>query len=385
MSSIETRRNPANGDVSYRVRFRHQGKNRAVTFVTEDKATSWRVVLDTLGADAALLLLAEPQTPRTLTVADLIDHHIEHLTGADEGTLKRYRRIHDDHLRPRFELISAEHLTRDDVKKWVLEARLLNGNPPAPKTLRNWHSLLSDALSGAVERGVLPANVAKGVKLPRADADAGEDMVFLTRDDFDVLYAETPPQWQPFVLLLFLTGIRFGEATALTVGALDRATHSARIHTAWKQSGKQGAPKSKKSRRTVAVPEPVFVALAPLLAGKSPDDLVFLSPRGARVRSGNFYNGVWGPLVERVEPRIGKRPRVHDARHSFASWALQAGIPLPVVQRQLGHESITTTVDTYGHLARSDFDPLLSLGAGLTLPVGVDGPARALPGSAAPR
>jgi len=339
------------------------------TFATEAAAVKWKSVLDTIGADAALILLEAPETPTTTpTVAKLIDHHIEHLTGADEGTLARYRRIQTQHLRPWFEKIPADRLTRDDVSRWVLEARLLSGEAPAPKTLRNWHSLLSDALSSAVERGTLPANVAKGIKLPRMDADAGEDMVFLTRDEFDLLHAETPERWRPLVLLLALTGIRFGEATALTAGAFDRATNSARIHTAWKQSGKQGAPKSRRSRRTVAVPEAVFEALEPLLDGKRPDDLVFLSPRGLRVRSGNFYNGVWGALADRVEPKIGKRPRVHDLRHTFASWAIQAGIPLPVIQRQLGHESITTTVDTYGHLARSDFDPLLHLGASLTRP-----------------
>ena len=368
MSSIETRHNAATDTLSYRVCFRHRGKQMKPTFATEAAAEKWKAVLDTIGPDAALILLEapEPTSPAVPTVADLIDHHIEHLTGADEGTLARYRRIQTQHLRPWFEKVPADKLTRDDVSRWVLEARLLNGEKPAPKTLRNWHSLLSDALSSAVERGTLTANVAKGVKLPRMDADAGEDMVFLTRDEFDILYAATPAQWQPLVLLLVLTGIRFGEATALTVGALDRKTHSARIHTAWKQSGKQGAPKSRRSRRTVAVPEVVFEALEPLMAGKAPDDAVFLSPRGLRVRSGNFYNGVWSKLVERVEPQIGKRPRVHDLRHTFASWAIQANIPLPVIQRQLGHESITTTSDVYGHLARSDFDPLLYLGAGLS-------------------
>lgn len=368
MSSIETRRNPAKGTVSYRVRFRHNGKNRAPTFVSESKARAWQAILDSLGPDRALALLEEDPTAPAPTVADLIDHHIEHLTGADEGTLARYRRIQDTHLRPQFEGVVADTLTRDDVARWVLEARLLNGKPPAPKTLKNWHSLLSDALSSAVRSGHLSTNVAKGVKLPRADADAGEDMVFLTRQEFSILYAATPARWQPLVLTLALTGIRFGEATALAPGALNRATHEARIHTAWKQSGKTGAPKSRKSRRTVVVPEDVFAALAPLLEGKRPGDLVFLSPRGRRVRSGNFYNNVWGPLVDRIEPVIGKRPRVHDLRHTYASWAIQASIPLPVIQRQLGHEHISTTVDTYGHLARSDFDPLLSLGAGIEIP-----------------
>jgi integrase len=367
VSSIETRRNPATGSDSYRVRFRHEGKNRAVTFVSEAKAEAWRNILDTMGAPIALGILEDVET-QAPTVAALVEHHIDHLSGVESGTVARYRKILEDHLAPAFGQVPGDRLTRDDVARWVNEARLLNGDAPSPKTLRNWHGLLSDALSSAVKRKVLEVNVAKGVNLPRADAEAGEEMVFLTREEFAVLLDKVRPQWRPLVLTLALTGIRFGEATALTVSALDRASHSARIHTAWKQSGKQGAPKSKKSRRTVAVPDQVFAALEPLTAGKAPHDLVFLSPRGMRVRSGNFYNAAWKPAVDAAEPIIGKRPRVHDLRHTFASWAIQANIPLPVVQRQLGHEHISTTIDTYSHLARSDFDPLLSLGTGITLP-----------------
>ena len=385
MSSIETRHNPATGTDSYRVRFRHQGKNQAVTFVTREQAEAWKVILDTLKPAAALRLLAEPEQADAPSVAAVVAHHIDHLTGIDAGTDSRYRRILADHLEPRFSQIPVDQLTRDDVSRWVKEARLLNGKVPAPKTLRNWHSLLSDALSGAVERGIVPANVARGVNLPRRDADAGEEMVFLTREEFGILLSHVREPWRPLVLTLALTGVRFGEATALTVGALDRATRSARIHTAWKQSGKQGAPKSKKSRRTVAMPDEVFAALEPLTAGKLPHDPVFLSPRGKRVRSGNFYNNVWKPAVDGSEAAIGKRPRVHDLRHTFASWAIQAGIPLPVVQRQLGHEHISTTIDTYSHLARSDFDPLLSLGSGINLPAAQEPPAPPAISAAGPR
>lgn len=368
MSSIETRHNAATDTLSYRVCFRHRGKQMKPTFATMAAAEKWKSVLDTIGPDAALILLEapEPAAPAVPTVAELIDHHIEHITGADDGTLARYRRLSEQHLRPRFEKIPADKLTRDDVSRWVLEARLLNGEAPAPKTLHNWHSLLSDALSSAVEAGTLPANVAKGVRLPRLDAAGGEEMVFLTHSEADVLYAHVPDRWKPLVLTLLLTGMRFGEATALTPGALDRAHNEARIHTAWKQSGRQGAPKSRKSRRTAKVPDAVFDAISPLVEGKKPSDLIFLSPRGLRVRSGNFYNSVWGPLMDRVEPLIHKRPRVHDLRHTYASWAIQSGTPLPVIQRQLGHEHITTTIDTYGHLARADFEPLLHLGAALS-------------------
>ncbi len=58
--------------------------------------------------------------------------------------------------------------------------------------------------------------------------------------------------------------------------------------------------------------------------------------------------GMEGPRGDRPAPA---RPRVHDLRHSHASALIAAGVPLPVVQRRMGHESIQTTVDVYGHLA----------------------------------
>jgi integrase len=40
------------------------------------------------------------------------------------------------------------------------------------------------------------------------------------------------------------------------------------------------------------------------------------------------------------------------SRHTNASWPIQGGVSLLVIQRHLGHESIQTTVDRYGHLDR---------------------------------
>ena len=57
-------------------------------------------------------------------------------------------------------------------------------------------------------------------------------------------------------------------------------------------------------------------------------------------------------LVRAKEAGLTKKPRVHDLRHTNASWLIQAGVPLTVVQRHLGHESIQTTSDRYGHLDR---------------------------------
>ncbi len=81
----------------------------------------------------------------------------------------------------------------------------------------------------------------------------------------------------------------------------------------------------------------------------APEDLLFVSSRGLPLRSGPFHTRVWQPAV--TAAALGVRPRVHDLRHSHASALIAAGVSLPVVQRRLGHESITTTIDVYGHLA----------------------------------
>ena len=50
--------------------------------------------------------------------------------------------------------------------------------------------------------------------------------------------------------------------------------------------------------------------------------------------------------------KMSRRPRIHDLRHTCASWLIQAGVSMPVVQQHLGHESISTTVGLYTHLDR---------------------------------
>ncbi len=57
-------------------------------------------------------------------------------------------------------------------------------------------------------------------------------------------------------------------------------------------------------------------------------------------------------LTKAKDKGLAKRPRPHDLRHSNATWLIHAGVALPVIQRHLGHESIQTTVDRYGHLDR---------------------------------
>lgn len=187
-------------------------------------------------------------------------------------------------------------------------------------------------------------------------------MVFLTADEFATLELMAPPQWRDLIHFLAISGCRWGEATALTFADLNRdaTPPTIRIDKAWKHADHGvtlGPPKTVRGNRTIGLP---VEAVNRLGRGK-PGDLIFRAPKGvARVDYSHFWTRVWTPTVRRandlaecakhgVKP-IGKRPRIHDLRHSHASWLIAAGVPLTVIQRRLGHESIKTTSDLYGHL-----------------------------------
>ena len=68
---------------------------------------------------------------------------------------------------------------------------------------------------------------------------------------------------------------------------------------------------------------------------------------GGRTKVSSLLDGV-EPVLERQALAVS--PRIHDLRHTAASWMIAAGLDLMSVQYALGHESITTTADRYGHL-----------------------------------
>ena len=74
---------------------------------------------------------------------------------------------------------------------------------------------------------------------------------------------------------------------------------------------------------------------------------LFPDSEGRPVTPGAFWQNVWRPLVKRAAVRYRKP---HALRHAFASLLIQQGESLAYVRDQMGHHSITITVDTYGHL-----------------------------------
>lgn len=366
------------GRQTWKVRYRLNGRATSRTFRELDDipaeearraAYAFARSIHELGPDTADRDLEDHLTARTTpTVAQWCTTHIDSLSGIQDDTIARYHRyVANDlgHLGRR----NITTIQPEDIARWV-NAMAATGT--AGKTIKNKHGFLSGALAHAVRANLIPANPCEGTRLPRTEV---EPMVFLTHDEYAQFLTYVTPTWQPLVAFLFGTGLRWGEATALRCGDVDLTAGTVTVTRAWKRDGRIGPPKSKRSRRTVQLAPETVDTIRPLIEGRPADAWVFTNARGDRVRHQTFHDNVWQPAVRLAngEPArtgrgpgrrldatgtpitpatvpLGKRPRPHDARHSCASWLLAAGVPINYVQAHLGHESITTTVDRYGHI-----------------------------------
>lgn len=366
---------------TWRVRVRVNGQQTTETFGSEAAAIVFRArVMDPdIGPARAVALRAREDrnsSEYVPTLAEMLERHITALTGVEGRTKDDYLSLAARSWLPILGKLRVDEIEDTDIARFV---NALDGKA-APKTIKNAHSLLSSVLESAVRKRIIPSNPAKGTRLPRSGEQDTTEMRLLDHTEFDQLHDAFPEDYRPLLMLLFGAGPRWSEATANQVGDVMRAASAIRIVRAWKKAAKPetgfkvGPPKTKKSRRTVALPVETMTALYPLLDRPAGEWLFTTPGRGVVVRHNNFYNRIWIPSCEAAG--LFPRPRIHDARHTHASWLLAQGVPIHVVSARLGHESIQTTVDTYGHLM-----PDLVQQAGLAASAAFAGTnLRALPG-----
>lgn len=370
MASIHKRGPKKDGTYSYRLMWRDPDYGpRHETFQDESEANLWKRLLDANGQSltvaTSLYKEAEQDGP---TMRDLFEEHFKQLTDVGPYQLKRYSRDLENHftsLLPR----KVAGITRRDITAWINEMKTKPGRYGAPmsaKTIANQHGLLSAAMNTALVYGYRTDNPCKGVKLPKS-THTDEPIRFITRDEWDAILGNMDPHFLPFFQFLVGSGLRFGEATALKAAdfTLDAAAPSVTVSKAWKTDDAGGyyigPPKTKKSRRTVSLAPSTVRAIRASVEAAG-DGYVFKLKQGGVMRSGAVYNRAWEPALIKAgytktqkakdgkPPVAGNMPRIHDCRHTHASWLIGAGMEIFQLSRRLGHESVTTTMDRYSHL-----------------------------------
>ncbi|MFE5853585.1 tyrosine-type recombinase/integrase [Streptomyces sp. NPDC056500] len=405
MASI-TERPKADGTVTYQIKWRQDGEWQTEKFGDHPGAIQFKQLVEAHGSRwphgwVRGVGFVEPDAnPQDMPLIKWAERYISRLNGVDERTREDYERevrIHFSliqHTRGDGLVVPATvcNLTQDDVDDWVRIERQGEREPnnpkkwirlPAdPKSIRNRHGLLFCIIQAAIDATpqLRTVNCCKKTSLPRMDDHIEDDMTFLERDEYARVAMEIKdPDARDLADWLVSTGMRWGEATALQVRDLSLSADipTANIQRAWKKAPKGapetfylGPPKTRKGRRLIALSSAQVATARRLSEGYSPEAFLFRAAMGGPWRHGNFYHRKWRPAVlAAVAKGLPKRPRLHDLRHTHVAWLIGAGIPLPAIQARLGHESIQTTVDRYGHLVRElDSDIIAAVDAAMGLP-----------------
>ena len=372
MASKPIPKRGANGSVVFKLPFRLSpgGRLTSETFSSIDEAIQFGALVGRVGGQAARDIryastTAPLDAPTLRTAFEQMLGDVDSARARGTAPAPEYRRVAESTWMPALGDLAVDAITRDSLVKWVTAQRqqetaksararakaiaaqrhdpdvvVLDPETYSPKRIRNAHSLLSQALATAQARGYVHTNVARAVL--RSD-HKNDEMVFRSEAEFALLLDEIAEHYQPLVLTLYTTGLRWGEATALTPGDLELEARTAllRVSRAWMKAergstGCIGSPKPRKARRTVSLPRQLAPILRPLAARASAGDLLFTTPSGTQVGQAHFHERVWTrrrgvrrTRRSRTAPRPGRTTpdeaaRTHDLRHAHASLMVPA-------------------------------------------------------------
>jgi integrase len=225
----------------------------------------------------------------------------------------------------------------------------------APATVRTNYGVLRAVLAAAVDADLLVRSPCRGIKLPVAARH--RPIRFLSANELARLAAALPVEYRPMAYLAGVLGLRWSEVAGLRVGRIDLLRRTVTVaETLAEVEGVLVAAdvKSRAGRRTLELPEFLAALLAEHLARRGltaadPHALLFVGPGGAPLRAANFRTRVWAAAL-RAAGLEGEGLTFHHLRHSAVGFLIDANASLAVMQQRMGHASIRTTLDVYGHI-----------------------------------
>ena len=303
-------------------------------------------------------------SPSQVTVEMALDRWLDTLENSSkpraETTLESYRSIARVRITPTIGAIPIQKLQGSEIERLYANLR---ADEYAPRTVAYTHAVLRACLRWAEGKGkLLLVSPMRHVDSPSEDGGSSRAIALAAQQVRTFLeHAKGTPHFALFALLCG-TGCRPGEALALRWADVDLERAVARIERNLSRPGgryKFRLPKTPRSRREVPLSPPIIRALREhrraqaesrlaLGAAWEDGDLVFAGAMGGPLDEPAVYRRHFLPLAEKAE--LPASTRLYDARHTFVSLALTAGIPVHEVSRILGHSKVTTTLNTYSHL-----------------------------------
>lgn len=299
--------------------------------------------------------------PEEIIFRDFVDKWLEEYAkiSVKLSTYHTYRAAVYTHLVPIFGDLPLLHITTEKIQRFV--SHLLKKR--SPKTVNNLITQLKTMLKYARRWGYLRDNPALDIDHVRCEH---KEMDFLNPDEIQLFLKAAREPFKALFLTAIMTGMRRGELLGLQWGDIDWNSNAVFVRrsvyfakrkeipveskeTRWKFM----SPKSKRSVRAIVM-SPILKEALELHRIKclvSSYDLVFPNREGNPMDPSGMINREFLPTLTVAGLR---KIRFHDLRHTYTSLLIAQGENIKFIQSQLGHASIQTTLDRYGHILPSN-------------------------------
>ena len=261
-----------------------------------------------------------------------------------ERSIMTKRTLIETKILPYFGDKQMNEITAVDIIKW--QNALLN-QEYKPTYLRMIQNQLTALFNHAERFYDLKDNPCKKVdKMGRANA---KELNFWTKDEFEVFiqcFTEEEEMYRIIFLMLFWLGCRVGELLALTSEDIDFENGTVSISKTYFRRNKTDyitAPKTESSNRKITIPQFLQKEIKQFLDRQyelMPEERIFpITDRAIQKK-----------MKQKTEQARLKPIRVHDLRHSHIALLIEKGMQPLVIAQRVGHDSVNTTMNIYGHL-----------------------------------
>ena len=261
-----------------------------------------------------------------------------------ERSIMTKRTLIETKILPYFGDKQMDEITAVDIIKW--QNALLN-QEYKPTYLRMIQNQLTALFNHAERFYDLKDNPCKKVdKMGRANA---KELNFWTKDEFEVFiqcFTEEEELYRIIFLRLFWLGCRVGELLALTSEDIDFENGTVSISKTYFRRNKTDyitAPKTESSNRKITIPQFLQKEIKQFLDRQyelmSVERIFPITDRAIQKK-----------MKQKTEQAKLKPIRVHDLRHSHIALLIEKGMQPLVIAQRVGHDSVNTTMNIYGHL-----------------------------------
>lgn len=283
-------------------------------------------------------------------------------TRVKPSTFDSYRSNMETHVLPALGIRQLQQLTAPMLNTLYADLLSRGGErgPLAAKTVRYIHTIVHKALADAVDAGIHGQNVAERAKPPRPNRCRARQIQCWEPEELAAfLRSVEGTRLEAAWRLAAMTGMRRGEVLGLRWRDVDLdqsriAVRNAIVTVAYEVL--ESTPKSHQAR--VIDLDPATTAVLRRHRERQDRerqnakkdwndlDLVVCAEDGSPIHPQSFSQA-----FERVVANTGLRKiRLHDLRHTHATIAVKAGVPVKVISERLGHESPAFTLKQYTHV-----------------------------------